>query len=395
MKTVHLFFEDYSKANGPGVNEREFVLAASKDVENFYALAPRPRGKVDDLSSLHSVRFAGLAARYLPMRIVWNQMTVAIAAWELAKTFEKENAKYRFVVRLPLLPWSVLFLILFFDRTPFFVKSLGDTEFLRRQNGARRYLSYPLLWLQTSLVGAVLNRCKAIDTVTRELAAIHSKRYGIDPSKLAVIPNATNVKRFVRGESLKQRDRYLISDEDTVVCYVGGKPFERGGAIIINAIERLKVELPNLKCVIAGGDADKLLKLSESLGVTERCRVIGRIPYDDVPILLNSVDILLATDDVTRVRAFGNSNQKIRQALAVGVPVISNQFVESEFLDEKLVIGVDTDNIEQVVSAIMALVRRNEEEVKAFRMKSRRFIAANYSMASVMGKRLAIWGGSN
>ncbi|WP_188130022.1 glycosyltransferase family 4 protein [Roseovarius litoreus] len=387
IHVLYLYFDDISAAKGPSVNEREFLNGLAASGIPFTAVIPEPARHVEVLGFQDVLTVSPLRSSRLHQS-VFGQLSVLSAAISVLR--RSQNKNHHIVVRLPALPWAVNLLALFFPHIPLHVKSLGDTDFLKRKGGLNGLLLKPVASVQSWMVRSALKRVQTIDTVTEKLAGLIARTNKLDPGKIHVIPNGTNTKRF-HPTTNHITNNIDISRNQFVVGYVGGQPFTRGGRQIIQAVSRLSDLLPEIRCRIAGGDVQDLERVAIEYGVESRCDIVGKIPYDDVNDFLNSLDVLFATDDSSRAKMLGNSNQKIRQALSIGVPVISNSEAEADFLKNNLIHAVDTDDIDEVCNSLFLIYNIDALQRKAFARKARNFIHENYSLNVLTERRLNIW----
>ncbi|GDY33363.1 glycosyltransferase [Gandjariella thermophila] len=146
-------------------------------------------------------------------------------------------------------------------------------------------------------------------------------RMGIPRARMSVVPCGVDLERFTpdrpaRGDFPERRARYRIV---TVGRLVPRKGFS-------TAIEALR-GVPDTELVIAGGpergrladdpEAARLRELAETLGVSNRVRMLGQVSRDDMPALLRSADLVLCTP---WYEPFGIVPL---EAMACGVPVVA------------------------------------------------------------------------
>jgi len=136
--------------------------------------------------------------------------------------------------------------------------------------------------------------------------------------RMHVIPCGVDVDAFTpQGPAAPRDDRPRILTLSRLVP-------RKGIQTVLQALQ----ELPGVELVIAGGpsadelvtdpEADRLRKIAEECGVSDRVRFLGRIARQDVPALLRSADVLVA---VPWYEPFGMT---ALEALACGVPVVAS-----------------------------------------------------------------------
>jgi len=138
--------------------------------------------------------------------------------------------------------------------------------------------------------------------------------YGIEPSKIGIIPNGVNFKRF----SNQKKNMVLIGDPS--ILYFGNLLARKGVDILIRAIAKAKAELPEIKLHLVGsGDLCGYLK-QLALGEKIDRQVVfwGSADYTLVPQYYKGADICVFP---SRYEPFGIV---ILEAFASGKPVIAS-----------------------------------------------------------------------
>ena len=343
---------DVSVGNGPGVNENEFIHALYDAIgERAHFLVPRPSESIDDLPA-QALTVCYPHRRYHPLRFLVHVFSQIRQASRLL-------AESRFdllIFRLDVLPLVPLYLTSRY-RIPYAVKTLGT--------GALKVLDQKGLWLGRAL--APLNRWIFRRLVSRALVAdtdselhAHELRVllGVDARQIVWIDNAVNTGRFFPASREAARREIGIDAFDPVVGYVGSRPWERGGAQLIEAAARLRAKYPRLGVVIVGEGAPvaEMKQRASALGIAECCRFSGYVPYHRIPGFINSLDIGVSISQLEERQV--NSELKVRQYLACGKPIVispgSNEFVPAEGFGTVVQPG-DLDAITQALDRWLSL----------------------------------------
>ncbi|MBO3087265.1 glycosyltransferase [Cellulomonas dongxiuzhuiae] len=192
--------------------------------------------------------------------------------------------------------------------------ALGSVK--RRHQGAKDTSPAGRITAEAAIgrrVDAVVATCT--DEV-RELA-----RLGVPASRVRVVPCGVDVAHFrpVRRAAgpLPRRQPHRL------VCL--GRLVERKG---LDTVLAALVDLPGTELLVAGGpdaaalreDAEvtRLTALAARLGVADRVHLLGRVGHDDVPALVSSADLVVATP---WYEPFGIVPL---EAAACGVPVVGS-----------------------------------------------------------------------
>ncbi|WP_407940207.1 glycosyltransferase [Nakamurella leprariae] len=166
--------------------------------------------------------------------------------------------------------------------------ALGTVK--RRHQGSRDTSPAERIALETELGRAVDT---VVATCTDEVAELVAM--GVPADRVTVVPCGVDVDHFspgagARGEPGRLR---LLSV---------GRLVERKG---VDTVLRALVELPDCELLVAGGpeiaslgrdpEAVRLRFVAAELGVADRVRMLGRVGHDDMPGLLRSADVVVAT----------------------------------------------------------------------------------------------------
>ena len=147
------------------------------------------------------------------------------------------------------------------------------------------------------------------DEVT-ELAALD-----VPTHRVAVVPCGVDLDRFSPHGPRASRDRrYRILSLGRLVPRKG-----------VETTIRALIGVPSAELIIAGGgdvtteaERARLAGIAQQCGVSERVRLIGHIPREDVPALLRSADVVVS---VPWYEPFG---MVPLEAMACGVPVVAS-----------------------------------------------------------------------
>lgn len=143
---------------------------------------------------------------------------------------------------------------------------------------------------------------------------------GLDAEKITTIPRGRDLKRL--GEPSPERRRRVrealgISVDQTIILNIGRQEFQKGQRYLLEAIELLADEHPNLLLLHAGplGNASTELRLrAESRQLAGRVRFLGH--RDDVPDLLAAADIFVFPS------LYEGLGSTLIEALAMGIPLV-------------------------------------------------------------------------
>ncbi len=137
--------------------------------------------------------------------------------------------------------------------------------------------------------------------------------YRLNRDKVAVIPNGVDLKMFTGNN-----DRILL-EGDPSILYVGHFARLKGVDILIQAIAKLRIELPNIKLHLVGrGDVSHFALLAKKEGIEKHVVFHGWAEHSMLPSYYKSADICVFP---SRHEGFGIV---ILEAMASGIPVIAS-----------------------------------------------------------------------
>jgi glycosyltransferase involved in cell wall biosynthesis len=375
---------DVSVGNGPGVNENEFIHALHAAVgERAHFLVPRPVEPVDDLP-LPSLTFCAPHRRYRPWRFPLHVVSQIRAAGRLLR----EQRFDLFVLRIDVFPF-VPFYLTRRHRLPYAIKTLGTGALnaLEHRGWFARLLAPLNRFLFRSLVRGAL----VADTDSEGHAIELRSRLGLGEREIVWIDNAVNTGRFDATGREEARRALGLERFDPLIGYVGSRPWERGGAQLIEAAARLAPRHPTLGVVIVGSGEPiaGMQRRAAELGIAERCHFLGYVPYRRIPGIVKSLDVGVSIS-LQAERAV-NSELKVRQYLACGKPIVispgGNEFVREQGFGSV----VEPDDIDAIAQALERWLALAPAERDAFAARAARYMHEHLSMAVAIDRRLRLW----
>lgn len=389
-KILYVASVDLALFNGPAVNEQEFLKALFRALPGrAHAVIPTPSGPVEGLDA-SAVTFSRSIGHGLPafLRHQADQVAKAIALL-------KRERFDLLVTRIRGLHTAELSYITRRHPIPYALKTLGEYALfeVRTQRNPKTQLRYVMNHVRRRALGKVLSKAIAIDVCTAILQEQALKRFALDPAKVKLIDNAVNTEMFCPQDKAQARAACGLEKFDPIVGFVGGRPWERGGMQMVELVPRLLERFPRLGMVIVGGGKgmDALLRRGRELKIFEHCTFAGVVPYARVPQWVNTFDIGVAFDVPARVAMVGNANQKVRQYIACGKPVVAsaggNEFLSSHGLGSV----VDVQDLSQIEQALVQWLSLTPSQQQLHAHKASDFAKANLSVEKTLRERLDFW----
>ena len=205
--------------------------------------------------------------------------------------------------------------------------------------------------------------------------------------KSKVIPIGLDLQEFgalpARGEF---RDRYKIPRDVPVLAFLGRIHPIKGLSVLLEALARVKAEIPELILAVAGPDENGhrsgLERLAQNLGVEGRVRWLGTIEEQAKQGFLVDADLLV-------LPSFSeNFGLAAVEAMAIGCPVIVGRGVNIASQVEAYGAGwVVPTEAETLASAIVEALR-NPESRQAAGKAGQRLVADRYDGEAVAREML-------
>ncbi len=185
------------------------------------------------------------------------------------------------------------------------------------------YRSSSLQTLAAEIEHRVLERADALTVVSAQLAD-HIVARGIDRGKIHVVPNGANASVYADLPPREVCREALGLDGRFVIGFVGSLKPWHGVDLLIEAFDDFVKRAPEATLLIVGtGPQEGQLKsLVERLNLTRSVVFHGAVAHDDVPALLQAVDVAVAP--FQPVKDFYFSPIKLFEYMASGACVIAS-----------------------------------------------------------------------
>ncbi len=188
-------------------------------------------------------------------------------------------------------------------------------------------------WLLWYSVLSLYNKLDYVTTPTATAARIirgQSLRAPVKPVSCGV-----DIRRFHPDATVNRaemRRKYGLSTEKTILFYVGRIDAEKRLDVMIRALKMLGRSDVQFAIAGKGEHRPALETLTAELGLTEQVKLLGFVPDDDLPALINSIDIF-AMPSEAELQSIATL-----ESMASGKPVIA---ADARALPELVETGVN------------------------------------------------------
>lgn len=385
MKILYFSFIDISLPKGPSVNEREFILSLAKTTkQEAHFVIPKPKFPIDDTLPLDNITFLN-EAKIQQINKKIRQQTQAV---RLINHLIKEKNFDLMIIRGGLFGFAIR-QITKHNNLPYAMKTAGSGQFniFKEKN----FLIQSLYPINQKIFKKIINDAIAVDVVS-SIQKESLERLTGAKGKIHFIDNGVNTDRFYIKEKSQVRKNLGLSHFKHIIGYVGGSPWERGGLQIIESIPMLLQEFPNIGGVIVGGGAKMsiLYNRAKELNIEKHIVFVGIIPFEEVNDYINTFDVGISQ---LYKEKQGSSEQKVRQYLACGKPIIVspgavNNFVETEKLGFIVKDPYDIEEFSEKVGRILGSKEYNGDLVSN---KIRAYAKRHLSVDSRVEDRLKLY----
>lgn len=235
-----------------------------------------------------------------------------------------------------------------------------------------------LLKCSTHLVDNLL----AVTTGTKN---IFIRETGIDPNKIFVVGNGTDIELFKPLNKKKAKGAIGLNSNLLVVGFIGYLAKWQGIEKFINCIPIVLKQNPNVSFLIVGDgpELQRLKKKTKQLNIADNVIFTGEISYKQVPIYINSFNVGVAPFIINRNQKIGLSPLKVRDYAACGVPIIASRIKGMELI-QKYDIGilVNPKDHQAWAETILALLK-NPQKRKEMGRKARRLAEQKFSWSII------------
>jgi colanic acid/amylovoran biosynthesis glycosyltransferase len=139
---------------------------------------------------------------------------------------------------------------------------------------------------------------------------------GFPKEKIVVHHIGIDVEKF-NPQSIPSQERYILS--------VGRHTAKKGISTLLQAFARIAWQYPNVKLIQIGSGAltERLISLTEELGITKQVRFLGVQPHSAVQMWMRGAEMFALPSETAPDGDSEGLPMVLGEALACGVPVVS------------------------------------------------------------------------
>jgi 1,2-diacylglycerol 3-alpha-glucosyltransferase len=175
---------------------------------------------------------------------------------------------------------------------------------------------------ETALQAYLPTFCRMVDLVISPSPGMRDvlHKFGVDVP-IEVVPNGVDVRPFLQDVQPRDRAEFGYSAQDVVLIYTGRLGPEKNLPFLLRSFGGAVQAYDNLALLLVGdgNERDNLQDRVRVMGIQERVRFTGMVPYADLPGYLSMADAFV-TASITEVHPLS-----LIEAMAAGLPVLGIQ----------------------------------------------------------------------
>ncbi len=203
--------------------------------------------------------------------------------------------------------------------------------------------------------GRLVRRAHGVVSTNRWKADVLVDRLGVDPARVTVLPNGTEVDA-VHGAAPRAalRAELGLADDVRLVVYVGHLYGWKG----VEALTACAPLLPVDTHLVLVGGTDRDLARFRRIHQHPRLHLVGRVPHVDVAGYLRAADLLVLPNAAsTRESRMETSPLKLFEYMASGRPIVASDLpAVREIVGEDAALLVAPDDTPALATGITALL---------------------------------------
>ena len=152
-------------------------------------------------------------------------------------------------------------------------------------------------------------------------------------ARIEVVPNGVDLKPFQNPETGLKKSDLGFSEDDVLMIYVGRLGAEKNLVLLMRAFAGVAQAYGQVGLVLVGDgpDRDDLENRARIMGVEDKVRFAGFVPYEETPNYLHIADAF-TTSSISEVHPLS-----VIEAMAAGLPVLG---IDSPGVGDTIVDGV-------------------------------------------------------
>lgn len=252
---------------------------------------------------------------------------------------------------------------------------------------SRVKLANMLMWRLSRLERELAENSGIIVTVSRYSVRKILDYYGVEKSKIRIVPNGVDCERFKPRTSSERLKRQLGLDNNRSILFVGRLIPRKGLSYLVEAAGQVVKEADDVKFVVAGDGPmrNSLIEWLTRLDLRDRFIFLGDVTEEMLPELYNCADVFVLPSIQE------GQGIALLEAQASGKPVVAfNVGAVSESIMEGQTGFMSKPNSSQLSESLLRLLADASLREK-MGAKGREFVCSSFSWAICARKMLQVY----
>jgi glycosyltransferase involved in cell wall biosynthesis len=235
-----------------------------------------------------------------------------------------------------------------------------------------------------AIIRIAVNLMDCVMVIGVDLDELYKLRLKVPEKKIRYYELGIDEKKFFlpSQEILNEtKKKFGIDKDSTIISWAGRLGHEKGIDYFLKAIERILIETTNVSVLIAGkGDMEEtILDFIKKNSLSEKIKLVGLIPLDDMPAFLGISDIFLYT-----ATQGGTMSSGVLQAMSCECAVIATNHPRShaKLLNGKNGIVIPPHDADQIYQNTKFLLD-HPVTLKEMKKEARNYILKYHSSESL------------
>jgi glycosyltransferase involved in cell wall biosynthesis len=249
-----------------------------------------------------------------------------------------------------------------------------------------RVANYFMLRL-SKLEEETAKRATIIVTISNYSLEKIQKYYGVEHSKVRIVPNGVDIEKFKPMDTKAARHKFGL-DNDPCVLFVGSLIPRKGVPFLIEAAKKVVKDQADTKFLIVG-DGPQRNQLSDSLktvNLSRNFKFLGNLKEDELTAVYNCADVFVLPSIQE------GQGIVLLEAQASGKPVVAFDVggVNEAVRNQETGLLVEVGNEDALADALLKLLTDKELSEK-MGSNGRRFVIENYTWDICAQKMLTVY----
>jgi glycogen synthase len=407
MKILHILHRSIPGSHGYAIRSEEIVtkqLAAGLEPMVVTSPSQAPLGELDSEQSelIDGVRYFRTGGRILPPTIEVKDESAIKSALRvfqnvaLLQAARKIARKYRPAVIHGHSPFTCGLVAGHVGRwekipTVYEMRGLWEDSHTSRHGITERSVRYRTVrFLENAALRDVDLCCVICEALRDEVLA-----RGINPDRIAIVPNGVDVKKFSPGPPKVELQSRLGLQGKVVMGYIGSFFHYEGLNLMVQAMAGLADDFPNLRLLMVGeGEVSPLLKsMTQEAEITDRVIFTGRVPHNQIADFYRLYDFMVLPRLDTRETRLVTPLKPL-EIMAMGKSVIASDIGGHKEIVQNRLNGIlfESQNVPDLIAKCRDLIENEGFRVE-LGARSRQWVAANRDWDVLVRKYITVYEG--